>query len=75
MRNPTHGMPPLLRGLFGLVTAGLMVLIGATVYGDGSGNGRWIAYAFFALGGFRAYVAIREAMARDDDREEDDAQP
>ena len=70
MRNPTQGMHPLLRGVFGLVTAGLMVIIGATVYGDGTGRGRWIAYAFFALAAYRAFEAIREAaqgLRSDDD--------
>ena len=64
MRLPTDRLPPLLRGVFGLVTAGLMVLIGATVYGDGTGRGRWIAYAFFGLGAYRAVAALREAAAR-----------
>jgi len=79
MRNPTQGMHPLLRGVFGLVTAGLMVIIGATVYGDGTGKGRWIAYAFFALAAYRAFEAIREAAqglrSDDDDADEGASEP
>ena len=74
MRLPTDGMHPALRGVLGLVTAGLMVMIGAVVLGDGTGTRRWIAWVFFALAAYRAFEAVREIVgglrAEEDDDDE-----
>lgn len=62
MRLPTDDLHPALRGLFGLVTAGLMVLIGAILLEDGVGPRRYVAWLFFALAGYRAYEALKEVV-------------
>lgn len=60
MRRVIAGLHPALRGVLGLVTAGLMVLIGVIVLGDGTGSRRWIGWIFFALAAYRAFEALRE---------------
>ncbi len=75
MRLPTDSMHPAFRGLFGLVTAGLMVLIGAIVLEDGQGPRRYIAWVFFALAAYRAYEALKDlvqGLQPLDDEDEDE---
>ena len=62
MRLPTDAMHPALRGIFGLVTAGLKVLIGVIIRSDAQGARQYLAWVFFALAAYRAFEAVKDLV-------------